>query len=753
MVLNLLPRRQKFVFNQPVTAIVGPNGSGKSNTVEAIRFVLGEQSSKSLRSASGKDLIFAGSQHIPKMNRASVSLTFDNTSRVFHLHNVKNEKINVDFDEVVITRTVYADGTNTYHINGHDVRMKDIVELIASVHIGSSGHHIISQGEADRLLNASAKERKIMIEDALGLKLYQYRIKETEKKLSKAEDNVQELHALRRELAPHIKFLERQVKKIEQAEQLRGDLMLRYDTYLAQETILLEREHDTYRREYDALTAEHATLTAGLPENQAAGEIPEHQELATLRAELDVIQQQKNELVRSLGKIEGMLELAQSSKDQAEHPDAPTPSIRILFDDVKDLARTLEGYIDALERSESLQDMRTHAHAVRSTLHDFMRTYETEVPTIAEPDPALETKIQELQSLYASTKEALDTHIQQESGVHERMRMVRERIETHQQSQQEAQRAYYETKARIRDIESKMEMLALHHQATLRADQAFQEEINEGRALIGDRIDGYRESGVLDAGLHDQISRHSQEVLRKKLERLKIKLEEIGGGSGADVLAEYQETKERDAFLEREIQDVDMSIQSLKTLMQQLQHELAREFEGGLEKINTQFQEFFALMFGGGKAQLKSVDIIKRKRSESSEAEDDAESVLLDEEEPQETGIEIYVNLPRKKITHLEMLSGGERSLTSIALLFALSQVNPPPFLVLDETDAALDEANSRRYGDMIENLSRYSQLMVVTHNRETMSRAQVLYGVTIGNEECSQLLSVNFDDAAMFAK
>ncbi|MCD8495162.1 MAG: hypothetical protein LRY46_03650 [Candidatus Pacebacteria bacterium] len=147
------------------------------------------------------------------MNRASVSLTFDNTSRVFHLHNVKNEKINVDFDEVVITRTVYADGTNTYHINGHDVRMKDIVELIASVHIGSSGHHIISQGEADRLLNASAKERKIMIEDALGLKLYQYRIKETEKKLSKAEDNVQELHALRRELAPHIKFLERQVKK------------------------------------------------------------------------------------------------------------------------------------------------------------------------------------------------------------------------------------------------------------------------------------------------------------------------------------------------------------------------------------------------------------------------------------------------------------------------------------------------------------------------------------------------------------
>ncbi len=99
------------------------------------------------------------------------------------------------------------------------------------------------------------------------------------------------------------------------------------------------------------------------------------------------------------------------------------------------------------------------------------------------------------------------------------------------------------------------------------------------------------------------------------------------------------------------------------------------------------------------------------------------------------------------------MLSGGERSLTSIALLFALSQVNPPPFLVLDETDAALDEANSTRYGDMITRLSEYSQLIVVTHNRETMSHANTLYGVTMGSMECSQLLSVKIDDAMQWAK
>jgi chromosome segregation protein len=111
------------------------------------------------------------------------------------------------------------------------------------------------------------------------------------------------------------------------------------------------------------------------------------------------------------------------------------------------------------------------------------------------------------------------------------------------------------------------------------------------------------------------------------------------------------------------------------------------------------------------------------------------------------------VTLPQKKVKDLAMLSGGERSLTSIALVFAMTQVNPPPFLVLDETDAALDEANSKRYGDMIEILSKYSSLITVTHNRETMSRADVIYGVTIGSDGGSKLLSIKFSDAENYAK
>ncbi|MDO8507510.1 MAG: hypothetical protein Q7S53_02995, partial [bacterium] len=174
-------------------------------------------------------------------------------------------------------------------------------------------------------------------------------------------------------------------------------------------------------------------------------------------------------------------------------------------------------------------------------------------------------------------------------------------------------------------------------------------------------------------------------------------------------------------------------------------------------KINHQFQNFFTLMFGGGKASLEVIREVKKKISDTDIdlGEEGLSSEIYSEasEEEISEGIEIEVNLPRKKIKGLMMLSGGERALTSIALLFAISQVNPPPFVVLDETDAALDEANSKKYGDMIENLAKLSQLILITHNRETMSRAGVLYGITMGQGGVSKLLSIAFEEAVAVAK
>jgi chromosome segregation protein len=275
----------------------------------------------------------------------------------------------------------------------------------------------------------------------------------------------------------------------------------------------------------------------------------------------------------------------------------------------------------------------------------------------------------------------------------------------------------------------------------------FKIELAELGTLIGSHILKFQDVSISPETRDSQIER------RKRIEKIKIRLEDSGGLGNADTMKEYKDATERDEFLAKELLDLENSATSLGLLIKDLDEKLTSEFKTGVDKINKQFKEYFALMFGGGEAKLEVSLPVKKKRDTELDLDmEDMESVM-DSEEATKEGIDIEVNLPKKKVKGLMMLSGGERALTSIALLFAISQVNPPPFIILDETDAALDEANSKKYADMIENLSKYSQLIVITHNRETMSRAGILYGVTMGAGGGSKLLSVAFEEALSVAK
>ena len=306
--------------------------------------------------------------------------------------------------------------------------------------------------------------------------------------------------------------------------------------------------------------------------------------------------------------------------------------------------------------------------------------------------------------------------------------------------------ARYRLTSEIKQCESELQILAVSKSAFAERKERFDEEIKEAGFLFGPTFLHSIHASDAEEGLdmHD---------LKRSIDRLKIRLEEHSG-IGNDVVSEYESTKDRDAFLTKEMIDIEASIKNLETLIIDLKKVLDERFTKGVEVINERFGDFFKTMFGGGSAFL-SITMEKKRKSKSSLEDFDPELVEGENTEPEgfERGIEVHVNLPSKKVKELGMLSGGERSLVSIALLFAISQVNPPPFLVLDETDAALDEANSRRYGDMVERLSEYSQLIVVTHNRETMSRAGVLFGVTLGSDGGSKLLSIKFDEAVKVAK
>ena len=302
-------------FESPIVSIVGPNGSGKSNVVEAIRFVLGEQSMKSMRGKGGSDLIFKGSKNLAKGNKASVTIYFNNLDKVFKLENDGGDDINLNYDIVSISREVFSDGLNKYILNGTEVRLKDIHNLLASVNIGSSGHHIISQGEADRILNANAREKREMVEDALGLKIYQYKIKESEKKLERTNANMKEVVLLRRENAPHLKFLEKQVEKFEKGKEMQAELVVLYKEYLKKESVYLAQEKNNLAAERNKIENELKEVIDKISkiedDNSSKGN-KKIEELGTLEQKINSIRLNKNELERKLGRLEGMIEAKQN---------------------------------------------------------------------------------------------------------------------------------------------------------------------------------------------------------------------------------------------------------------------------------------------------------------------------------------------------------------------------------------------------------------------------------------------------------
>jgi len=243
------------------------------------------------------------------------------------------------------------------------------------------------------------------------------------------------------------------------------------------------------------------------------------------------------------------------------------------------------------------------------------------------------------------------------------------------------------------------------------------------------------------------------EKLEREVGRLKVSAEQIGAIDPM-IVEEYEETQKRYDFLVSQSQDLEKAIISLKEIIKEMDEKIKISFEATFKKVNSEFSKYFKIIFGGGNAEMVKTRIESRKskkndntneeiaENDSAEAGDGKEK----DSSADEIGIEVKACPSGKRISNLAMLSGGERSLTSQALLFAIIANNPPPFAVLDEVEAALDEANSRRLGRILTELSHQTQFILITHNRETMRQASFLYGVTMSSDGISKVLSVRLD-------
>ncbi|MBI9048307.1 MAG: chromosome segregation protein SMC [Anaerolineaceae bacterium] len=215
----------------------------------------------------------------------------------------------------------------------------------------------------------------------------------------------------------------------------------------------------------------------------------------------------------------------------------------------------------------------------------------------------------------------------------------------------------------------------------------------------------------LSPDIDDSINR-----LRGMLRRL--------GAVNPEAMSEFNSISERFEFLTQQVDDLQKADSDLRQVVAELDELMIKEFKMTFDAVAIEFKQIFTKLFGGGSAKL----------------------VLLDENDT-ESGVDIEARLPGRREQGLSLLSGGERSLTAVALIFSLLKISPPPFCVLDEVDAALDEANVGRFCDLLKELSEKTQFIVITHNRNTVQTADVIYGVTMGRDSASQVISLKLED------
>jgi chromosome segregation protein len=199
------------------------------------------------------------------------------------------------------------------------------------------------------------------------------------------------------------------------------------------------------------------------------------------------------------------------------------------------------------------------------------------------------------------------------------------------------------------------------------------------------------------------------------------------GAINPEAQEEYREVKQRFEFLKEQVEDLHKAEADIRKVIAELDDLMERKFQETFALVAEEFHKIFHRLFGGGSARL----------------------VLTDPDNLTDTGIDVEARLPGRREQGLTLLSGGERSLTAVALVFALLRVSPTPFCVLDEVDAMLDEANVGRFRDLLRELSASTQFIIITHNRNTVQVADVIYGVTMGRDSTSQLLSLKLDEVA----
>ncbi len=393
-----------------ITAIVGPNGSGKSNIADAIRWTMGEQSMKNLRGKKSEDIIFAGSGKKARLGSAWVTLHLDNNDK----------EIPLEFSEVAISRKLFRSGESEYLINGSRARLIDVIDLLAKAGIGKESYCVINQGMSDAVLSASPAERRVVLEDAAGVKQYQIKKERAIRKLESTRNNLQRVGDLINEISPHLRALKRQAEKAQKGKELAARLrekQLKLFSYLWR----------TFQKEKESLAAEKNDTGAKMMNvqreadkigdelNKEAKEARNFQRLDALEGKREELRGRLNALEKELVIAEGRLEIEKEKVIQTEiieHIPVDLDFVRTRLEKIRSDQEKLIECLEKVENLEELQDLKEFARAIQQELYDLFQTAGKENIEIKKDlsgeVSVREEKIKNLSIICGKTREKID---------------------------------------------------------------------------------------------------------------------------------------------------------------------------------------------------------------------------------------------------------------------------------------------------------------------------------------------------------
>ena len=788
------PERTRLLFAPGVSVIVGPNGCGKSNITDAVLWALGEQSPLAVRGQSMQDMIFAGGEGQSRRRFAEVEVVIAGTDppepdagaseadgQLSEAEQAGAEDSGgVLFSEISIKRRLERSGDGEYRVNGARCRLADVLEILSDANLGGEMHSVISQGKVEEVVHSKPRQRRLLIEEAAGLGKHRKRRRRAQLKLDRTRDNLDRALDVEREARSHLRPLKRQAQAAETHARLERDALELRARIVADELRSHERELSGTEREAASARKKRDEVEARLANaNERRTEIEERfaerdrertllwGRLTVMRGAHERLSVRAETLAGRAGELEAGLERRRAALGDLapeagadEEDDSGDP----LATELGRIEHALGGATRALLRARAGEgDMDEELGRVREGAERAVRaSTRAEILLGKSRQDSLERRVAAQEELLPRLRAAAGAVAEARAAVGDRIAAMEQRMLEDEDAGDVAEelracsREEYAIQAELRtaaEAVTEAQVRAAHLEDR-------RDEVRAEAGRIGSRL------GVEVVPAEEPVSEEERSEVERKLERLQRRREQLGP---VNPLAEreYEEARARVGELEHQREDLETALAELEKVIRETDRRIEADFADTFDATARNFEELAEHLFPGGRGRLRLVELPGPKRvlGGANPAEPDAraseedgrsfeseragaeDSAGIDPREAEDLagnddGVEIEVTPAGKAMRKLSLLSGGEKSLVALAFLFAVFLARPSPFYILDEVEAALDDANIDRFLQLVRRFADRAQFVIVTHQKRTMDAADVLYGVSMGEGGVTKVIS-----------